>query len=107
MAFIIEELFRDRQLDFSVDPELLCDLLDQMSSDGEIIISYEDTNSDLNEPVIKISDFPAILEKLKFTLIPEIKHDTLKISLFAPQPIRMEMNYKKENQPHVASSSSG
>ena len=42
MAFIIEELYADRQLDFSIDPELLCDLLDQMVGDGEITIEYPD-----------------------------------------------------------------
>ncbi len=104
MAFIVE-LFPDRQLDFSIDPERLCDLLDQMVGDGEIDIDYPDNGQ--NDPVILISDLPAILERLKFTLLPEIKRDKLLISLFAPQPIRMEMVPKKEIQPHVASSSSG
>ncbi len=105
MAFIIEELYENRQLDFSIDPELLCNLLDQMIGDGEIEIIYNDDNN--YEPAIHISDFPIILERLKFTLIPEISHNRLKVSLFAPQPIRMEIVNKKEIQPHVTSSSSG
>ncbi len=116
MAFIIEELYSDRQLDFSIDPELLCDLLDQMSADDEIEIMYDDDDKieimydddDNYNPTILVSDIPAILERLKFTLIPEItSKEKLKISLFAPQPIRMEIVKKEEIQSYVTSSSSG
>lgn len=104
MALILE-LWENRQLDFSIDPEDLCDLLDQMAGDGEITVKYPDDGH--NDPTIRISDFPAILEKLKFTLIPEIKQDKILLSLFAPKPIKMTIKQKKENQPHVRSSSSG
>ena len=102
MAFIIE-LFENRQLNFTVDSELLCDLLDQMVGDGEITVDYIRGEN----PIIRLEDFPAILEKLKFTLIPEIKHNKILISLFAPDPIRMEIVERKANQFHVRSSSSG
>jgi len=105
MAFIVE-VYPNHQLDFSIDPERLCDLLDQMVADGEVNIIYNDDDNEY-EPAIEICELPAILERLKFTLLPEKKHGELLLSLFAPQPIRMKIVKRKEIQPHVTSSSSG
>lgn len=105
MAFVLE-LFEGRQLDFSIDIELLYDLMDNMIANDEIKVDVE-IHDNIKDLYININDLPKILEKLEFTIIPKIQHGKHILTLFAPPPIRMQAVKIKENQPFVRSSSSG
>jgi len=103
MALILE-LFKDHQLDFSIDHHALVSILDEMIKDEELEFRVNDDHN--YEPYFYLEDFPKILEKLKFTLIPEIRNERILLSLFCPSAIKMHARLKKENQPYTRSSSS-